>query len=110
VAFPNLPGAAKPRLKNITTKQVSAYGVNPGLRSLGHFGPRIVRMTDEVKILRRDLLQMSKLQSQARSAWVAMQRRPRPGGTLKSVNLWSALPSVNKQEATRAGPASDTYP
>jgi hypothetical protein len=23
--------------------------VNPGLRSLGHFGPRIGRMTDEVK-------------------------------------------------------------
>jgi hypothetical protein len=30
--------------------------VNPGLRSLGHFGPRIGRMTDEAKILRRDLL------------------------------------------------------
>jgi hypothetical protein len=30
--------------------------VNPGLRSLGHFGPRIGGMTDEARILRRDLL------------------------------------------------------
>jgi hypothetical protein len=30
--------------------------VNPGLRSLGHFGPRIGRMADEAKILRRDVL------------------------------------------------------
>ena len=37
----NLPGAEKPRLKNIITKQVSAYGVNPGLCFFGHFGPQI---------------------------------------------------------------------
>jgi hypothetical protein len=30
--------------------------VNPGLRSLGHFRPRIGRMTDEAKILPGDLL------------------------------------------------------
>jgi hypothetical protein len=30
--------------------------VNPGLCYFGHFGPQTGRMTDEVKILRRDLL------------------------------------------------------
>jgi hypothetical protein len=30
--------------------------VNPGLRFLGHFGPRIGRIADEAKILLRDRL------------------------------------------------------
>jgi hypothetical protein len=34
---------------------------------------------------RRDFLQMSKLQIQARSAWVACKKGPRPGGTVEVI-------------------------